>query len=72
MVAILQAGKYLTGSPATWSEGDFNLDGVVNQFDIILAQQTQPPHYLTGPFTAQSAEEDDLSAVDEVFAMVGR
>ena len=74
VVAILQAGKYLTGASATWSEGDFNLDGVFNQFDIILAQQTQPPHYLTGPFAAQAEDDDDddeLSAVDAVFGELG-
>jgi len=35
IIQVLQAGKYLTGQPATWEEGDFNHDGVFNQFDLI-------------------------------------
>ena len=53
LVVILQAGKYLTGQPALWREGDWNLDGQFNPLDIILAQLTEPPHYLQGPFAAR-------------------
>lgn len=47
LVRVLQAGKYLTGEPATWGEGDWNGapggrpgdpplgDGRFNQLDII-------------------------------------
>ena len=28
---VLQSGKYLTGEPADWSEGDWNGDGQFNQ-----------------------------------------
>jgi hypothetical protein len=53
LVRVLQGGKYLTGQQATWSQGDWNGDGLFNQFDIIVAQQTQPSHYLQGPFAAK-------------------
>ena len=33
---VLAAGKFGTGAKATWEEGDFNLDGVVNSTDINL------------------------------------
>lgn len=62
LVQVQIAGKYLTGRPATWREGDWNGapggsvsappegDGVFDQFDIIAAQVTG--NYLTGPYTA--------------------
>jgi hypothetical protein len=54
LILVLQAGTYLTGRPATWSQGDWNGDGVFNPLDIVVAQQTQPPHYLRGPFAASA------------------
>lgn len=57
-VQVLQAGKYLTGEPATWGEGDWDGapggepgnpppgDGVFNQLDIIHHAEI----YLTGPY----------------------
>jgi hypothetical protein len=65
LVQVQQAGKYLTGQPATWGEGDWNGapggysghppagDGVFNQLDIVAAQQTAG--YLTGPYAAIAA-----------------
>jgi hypothetical protein len=53
LVTVLQANLYLTGQAATWSQGDWNGDGVFNSLDIVLAGQTQPPHYLQGPFAAR-------------------
>ena len=62
LVQVQQAGKYLTGEPATWGEGDWNGapggqpgnapagDGVFDQFDIIAAQQAAI--YQTGPYAA--------------------
>jgi hypothetical protein len=52
LIALLQSDRYLTGQPATWSQGDWNGDGVFNQLDILMALQTQPTHYLQGPFGA--------------------
>lgn len=52
LIQVQQAAKYLTGTPATWGEGDWNGapggsqgnppagDGVFDQFDLIAAQQT--------------------------------
>lgn len=49
IVQVLRAGKYLTGEPANWAEGDWNSapggypgnppqgDGVFNQLDIVAA-----------------------------------
>ena len=36
----MQSGKYLTGLPASWSEGDWNGDGVFDQRDISAALTT--------------------------------
>ena len=59
---VLQAGKYLTGDPATWPQGDWNGesasypghppagDGLFDQLDIVAAQQSGT--YLMGPQTA--------------------
>jgi hypothetical protein len=30
---VLTAGKFNSGNPSTWSQGDFNYDGVVNVLD---------------------------------------
>ena len=40
LIAVLNAGKFLSGQPATWEEGDWNVDGVFDSLDIALAQQT--------------------------------
>ncbi len=39
LVLVLQAGKYLTGQPAGFSDGDWNLDGVFDPQDIVAALQ---------------------------------
>ena len=64
LVAVLQAGRYLTGQPATWRQGDWNGDGVFDPLDIVLAQQTSPPHYLQGPFAALAATSAPSSGPD--------
>jgi hypothetical protein len=81
IVLVLQGGKYLTGRPATFAEGDWNNNGVFNQADIVAALQTG--NYLQGPYAvsasdvenrvamsriAQSLGDDDDEAVDELFA----
>ena len=58
IIKMLQGGKYLTGLAATWMEGDFDGNGVFNQHDIILTQQTRPSHYLQGPFAATAQTEN--------------
>ena len=35
----LRGGKYLTGQPATFEEGDWNGDGVFDQKDLVSALQ---------------------------------
>jgi hypothetical protein len=66
LVRVQIAGKYLTGQPATWGEGDWNGapggsqdsppvgDGQFNQLDIIAALGAGT--YLTGPYNAVRAE----------------
>jgi hypothetical protein len=51
LIIALQGGKYLTGEAVTWRLGDWNGDGVFNQFDIITVQQTKPTHYQQGTFS---------------------
>ena len=55
LIQVLRVKKYLSGQPAVWSEGDWNRDGVFDQRDLLVVLQTQPPHYLQGPFGATSA-----------------
>jgi hypothetical protein len=69
LILMLQAGTYVTGQPATWSQGDFDGNGRFDQFDIILIQATEPRHYLQGPFAAQApAPSSSVDAVDLVLA----
>lgn len=51
LVQVLISAKYLTGQPATWSEGDWNGDGVFDQMDAVAALQTG--NYLQGPYAAE-------------------
>ena len=65
LVQVQQAAKYLTGSPATWGEGDWDGapggtpgnpptgDGYFNQLDIVLA--LGQGRYLAGPYAAVAA-----------------
>ena len=62
LVKVQVAAKYLSGTPATWGEGDWDGapggsqgnppagDGEFSQLDIIAA--LSPGHYLTGPYAA--------------------
>ena len=40
LVAVLQAGKYMTGQPANWSEGDWNGDGIFDGLDFVAALES--------------------------------
>ena len=40
VIQVLHAGKYLTGEPATFAEGDWNGDGVFSPLDIVAALAT--------------------------------
>jgi hypothetical protein len=65
LVKVQIGGKYLTGQPATWGEGDWNAapggsqgnppqgDGFFNQLDIIAAQLGN--WYLRGTYGAMAA-----------------
>lgn len=69
IVAVLQAGKYLSEETATFGEGDWNGDGHFNQLDIVAALQTG--NYLHEPDAALLAKSDvNPEAVDELFADV--
>ena len=39
LIQVLEAGKYLTGEQAVWSEGDWNGDGTFNELDLVFAFQ---------------------------------
>jgi hypothetical protein len=74
LVTVLQANRYLTDLPATWSSGDWNGDGLFNPRDIVTAQQTSPAHYLKGPYLAHAgwaaaspSASLDARIVDHVF-----
>jgi hypothetical protein len=62
---VSQAGKYLTGRPATFAEGDWNGDGVFDQLDIVAALQAGRFQ----PLAARRSAESD--GVDELFARIG-
>ena len=64
IVLLLQANKYNTGQPATFTEGDFTGDGVFNQLDIVASLQTG--NYLQGPYASLSKSEISDRAVDEL------
>jgi hypothetical protein len=40
VVQVLQAGKLLTGQPASWGEGDWDGNGMFDRLDIVVALQT--------------------------------
>ena len=63
---FLQAGKYKTGQPASWSDGDWTGDGLFDQRDIVAA--LQGGRYLNGPLGAQGRAAE---AADAVFGEVG-
>lgn len=66
IVQVLQAGKYLSGTPATWGEGDWNGapggvpgnpplgDGLFDQFDVVAALNAGV--YATGPYAIEDGE----------------
>ena len=72
LVRVLQAGKYLTGEPATWGEGDWDGapggsvedeipppgNGQFDQLDIIAALNSGK--YLTGPYAALAGGEGEV------------
>ena len=61
IVHVLQAGKYLTGTPSTFAEGDWTGDGVFDQLDIVAALATG--NYLPGSNAARTLSQ----LVDDVF-----
>jgi hypothetical protein len=63
LMQVLEAGKYLTGEPATFAEGDWDGSGQFDQFDIIAALQA-------GNYS-QSSNAESTHAVDEVFRQEG-
>ena len=79
IIEVLAGGKYETGEPATWSEGDWNRapdeqlltgppvgDGVFDSLDIIAALSTGL--YETGPYAAGNRVElaANDAAIDSV------
>ena len=40
LVLALQSGKYMTGQPAEFSEGDWNSDGSFDRLDVVFALQS--------------------------------
>ncbi len=72
LVQVMVAGKYLTGQPSIWGEGDWNGapggepgfpptgDGFFNQLDIIAALNNNL--YLTGPYGDFTPPTVDVAA----------
>ncbi len=77
LVHVQQVGKYLTGRPATWGEGDWNGapggtvgspppgDSVFNQLDIITALNARI--YLTGSYGAVKTNPDGAGKATLVY-----
>ena len=67
----VDAGKYLTGQPATWGQGDWNGapggspsdppagNGLFDQTDIIAA--LAGGHYMTGPYASALGATDAIA-----------
>jgi hypothetical protein len=81
LVQVQVAGKYLTGEPATWGEGDWNGgpgwsqgnpppgDGIFDQLDIVTALQSGT--YLTGPYAVmQGSASFDASLAEPALVHV--
>ena len=64
IVNVLQSAKYLTGQPATWSEGDWTGDGLFDQLDIVAALQSG--HYLQGPYAERRESDASLDTPSDV------
>jgi len=62
---LLPAGKYMTGQPATWAEGDWTGDGLFDQRDIVAALRSDS--YVQGAVAVLSADSD-AENMDRVFA----
>ena len=57
-------GKFETGRPATWEEGDWNLDGIFDTKDIIAALGAGL--FETGPYAAGAdGIDEDVASVPE-------
>jgi len=39
LVQVAMAGRYMTGTPAAWSQGDWDADGYFDQFDFVVAME---------------------------------
>jgi subtilisin family serine protease len=57
IMQVLQAGRYLSGEPADWTQGDWNHDGLFNQLDIVEALQT-------GSYQRQTVAPHRISETD--------
>jgi hypothetical protein len=76
LVAVFQAGKYETGSPATWAEGDWNGDGYFDSSDLIVAfqagyEQSAAVTSITSLWNSLSLrrrQELNHDAIDKLFA----
>lgn len=68
--AVRIAGKYGTGAPSTWLEGDWDRNGFFDRYDIIAALVTG--HYENGPYAARrpvtntSGGEDMAMQIDTI------
>ena len=41
LLQVLRGGKFASGEPASWEEGDWNGDAVFSQLDIVAALQIE-------------------------------
>jgi hypothetical protein len=63
MVSVFVAGKYETGQPATWEQGDWNADLVFNSSDMVVA-------FVAGGYEQGKRPEAAVSAVPEPSSFV--
>lgn len=70
LVDVLQAGKFMTGQPASWSEGDWNGDERFDQLDLVLALQSESrfaPQADAAKVIGASSADDENDALDALF-----
>jgi hypothetical protein len=68
LVIVLASGKYESGTPSVWTEGDFNGSGLTDSGDLVAA--LADGGYEAGPRAATAAVPEPASAVLISFGMM--
>ena len=74
VASILGPARFNTGDAATWSEGDFNYDGVVDILDLagfLSTKLVDAGRYVPSEPPQGKAYDDGLSANDIAFLAFG-